>query len=167
MPLGDKSGYTDKQKRKARHIEESSEDKGVSKDEWEGRAWAPVNKQDGSGKKSDSAKKASSHKKSSGKKSPGKSAGKQSSPSSRSSNKHSPYKKTSPKSLRPFAQRADGAIRMLPAGFLNGIRSDRDDSGGHLDVPRDVGVGRILDWRFSGRCHFADSEQRNGMVVRT
>ncbi|HGA2319688.1 TPA: termination factor Rho [Pseudomonas putida] len=52
MPRGDKDKYTDKQKRKAEHIEESYEDKGVSKDEAEARAWATVNKQSGGGEKS-------------------------------------------------------------------------------------------------------------------
>jgi plasmid stabilization system protein ParE len=43
MPRGDKSSYTDKQKRQAEHIEEGYEDRGVSKDEAERRAWATVN----------------------------------------------------------------------------------------------------------------------------
>ncbi|CAO3403541.1 hypothetical protein [Azospirillum palustre] len=51
MSQGDKDKYTDKQKRKAEHIEESYEKRGVSKDEAESRAWATVNKQDGGGKK--------------------------------------------------------------------------------------------------------------------
>lgn len=44
------SKYTAKQERKADHIAESYEKKGVSKDEAEARAWATVNKQDGGGK---------------------------------------------------------------------------------------------------------------------
>jgi plasmid stabilization system protein ParE len=56
MPRGDKSSYTDKQKRKAEHIEEGYESRGVSKDEAERRAWATVNKQEGGGKKSGSAR---------------------------------------------------------------------------------------------------------------
>ncbi|MBK0057524.1 Rho termination factor N-terminal domain-containing protein [Pseudomonas sp. S44] len=51
MPRGDKDKYTDKQKRKAEHIEESYEAKGVSKDEAEARAWATVNKQSGGGER--------------------------------------------------------------------------------------------------------------------
>ncbi|ANY87141.1 MULTISPECIES: Rho termination factor N-terminal domain-containing protein [Pseudomonas] len=51
MPRGDKDKYTDKQKRKAEHIEESYEAKGVSKDEAESRAWATVNKQSGGGER--------------------------------------------------------------------------------------------------------------------
>ena len=43
--------YTKKQERKADHIEEGYEKKGVSKKEAERRAWATVNKQDGGGKK--------------------------------------------------------------------------------------------------------------------
>lgn len=51
MPRGDKSKYTDKQERKADHIAESYEAKGVSEEEAERRAWATVNKDDGGGKK--------------------------------------------------------------------------------------------------------------------
>ena len=50
MPRGDKSKYTDKQERKADHIAESYENKGVPEDEAERRAWATVNKGDGGGK---------------------------------------------------------------------------------------------------------------------
>lgn len=50
MPQGDKSKYTDKQKRQAEHIEEGYENRGVPKDEAEVRAWATVNKTDGGGK---------------------------------------------------------------------------------------------------------------------
>jgi plasmid stabilization system protein ParE len=58
MPQGDKSAYTAKQKRKAEHIEEGYEKKGVSEKEAEKRAWATVNKQDGGGRKSGSGRKA-------------------------------------------------------------------------------------------------------------
>jgi len=56
MPRGDKGKYTDKQKRKAEHIEEGYEDRGVSKKEAEARAWATVNKESGGGKKSGSGR---------------------------------------------------------------------------------------------------------------
>lgn len=56
MPRGDKSAYTDKQIRKAEHIEESYEKRGVPSDEAERRAWATVNKDDGGGKKSGSGR---------------------------------------------------------------------------------------------------------------
>ena len=56
MPKGDKSAYTDKQKRKAEHIEESYEEQGVSEDEAERRAWATVNKESGGGNKSGSGR---------------------------------------------------------------------------------------------------------------
>lgn len=56
MPRGDKSSYTDKQKRKAEHIEEGYEDRGVGKEEAERRAWATVNKESGGGKKSGSGR---------------------------------------------------------------------------------------------------------------
>ena len=54
MPRGDKSAYTDKQKRKAERIEEGYESRGVGHQEAERRAWATVNKQDKGGKKSGS-----------------------------------------------------------------------------------------------------------------
>ncbi|WP_306589583.1 hypothetical protein [Geothrix sp. 21YS21S-4] len=56
MPRGDKRSYTDKQKRQAEHIEEGYEDRGVSTEEAERRAWATVNKQTGGGKKSGSGR---------------------------------------------------------------------------------------------------------------
>jgi len=43
MPRGDKDKYTDKEKRQARHIEKSYEERGVSEEEAERRAWASVN----------------------------------------------------------------------------------------------------------------------------
>jgi hypothetical protein len=52
MPRGDKSSYTDKQKREARHIEESYQKHGASSKRAERIAWATINKQDGGGKKS-------------------------------------------------------------------------------------------------------------------
>ncbi|QMW21663.1 hypothetical protein H3309_09550 [Sandaracinobacteroides saxicola] len=59
MPQGDKAAYSDKQKRKAAHIAESYEERGVPEAEAEARAWATVNKQDGGGKKSGSGRKRS------------------------------------------------------------------------------------------------------------
>jgi plasmid stabilization system protein ParE len=56
MPRGDKSAYTDKQKRQAQHIEEGYEHRGVPDDEAERRAWATVNKETGGGKKSGSGR---------------------------------------------------------------------------------------------------------------
>jgi hypothetical protein len=56
MPRGDKGSYTDKQKRQAEHIEEGYEERGVSKDEAERRAWATVNASSGGGKKSGSGR---------------------------------------------------------------------------------------------------------------
>ncbi len=50
MPQGDKSRYTDKQDRKAEHIAQSYQARGVSDKEAERRAWATVNKDDGGGK---------------------------------------------------------------------------------------------------------------------
>jgi plasmid stabilization system protein ParE len=51
MPRGDKSKYTDKQERKADHIAEGYEHRGVPEKEAERRAWATVNKDDGGGKR--------------------------------------------------------------------------------------------------------------------
>jgi len=56
MPRGDKSSYTAKQDRKADHIAESYESRGVPEKEAERRAWATVNKDDGGGKKSGSGR---------------------------------------------------------------------------------------------------------------
>ncbi|MEJ0010515.1 MAG: plasmid stabilization protein [Alphaproteobacteria bacterium] len=56
MPQGDKSSYSDKQKRQAEHIEEGYEDRGTGKKEAERRAWATVNKETGGGKKSGSGR---------------------------------------------------------------------------------------------------------------
>jgi hypothetical protein len=56
MPRGDKSKYTDKQKRQAEHIEEGYEQRGLPEDEAERRAWATVNAMTGGGKKSGSGR---------------------------------------------------------------------------------------------------------------
>ena len=67
MPRGDKSAYTDKQKRQAEHIEEGYERRGISAKTAAQRAWATVNKESGGGKKSGSGRKGAA-KKSSGRK---------------------------------------------------------------------------------------------------
>ena len=56
MPRGDKSSYSDKQKRMAEHIEEGYENRGVGEKEAERRAWATVNKETHGGKKSGSGR---------------------------------------------------------------------------------------------------------------
>lgn len=56
MPRGDKSSYTDKQKRKAEHVEEGYRDRGVPRDDAESRAWATVNKESGGGNKAGSGR---------------------------------------------------------------------------------------------------------------
>lgn len=56
MPRGDKSSYTDKQKRMAGHIEEGYEERGTPKKVAEQRAWATVNKETGGGNKSGSGR---------------------------------------------------------------------------------------------------------------
>jgi plasmid stabilization system protein ParE len=56
-PRGDRSSYTDKQKRQAEHIETGYEKKGLSAKTAAARAWATVNKLSGGGKKSGSGRK--------------------------------------------------------------------------------------------------------------
>jgi plasmid stabilization system protein ParE len=56
MPRGDKSKYTEKQKRQARHIEEGYIERGVPEEEAEKRAWATVNAMTGGGKKGGSGR---------------------------------------------------------------------------------------------------------------
>jgi hypothetical protein len=68
MPRGDKSSYTEKQKRQAQHIEESYKARGMGTRESERRAWATVNKQTGGGKKSGSGRARPSGKHASGSK---------------------------------------------------------------------------------------------------
>jgi len=92
MPRGDKSKYTDKQKRQAEKIEEGYKKRGASAKEAESRAWATVNKQSGGGKKSGSGRtrSASNGKKSTSKKSTSttkkSSSGKKSASATRKSN---------------------------------------------------------------------------------
>src|SRR5438128_1550408 len=56
MPRGDKSKYTEKQKREAEHIAEGYEDRGVPEKEAKRRGWATVNAMTGGGKKSGSGR---------------------------------------------------------------------------------------------------------------
>lgn len=56
MPRGDKSSYTNKQKRQAEKIERGYKNRGTSKKEAERRAWATVNKMTGGGKRSGSGR---------------------------------------------------------------------------------------------------------------
>ena len=57
MPRGDKSSYTEKQKRQADHIRQGYENRGVSHEKAEARAWATVNKLSHGGKRSGSGRK--------------------------------------------------------------------------------------------------------------
>jgi plasmid stabilization system protein ParE len=63
MPRGDKSKYTPAQKRKARRIEESYEERGLDEREAAARAWATVNKQSGGGERAGSGRSTSSTRK--------------------------------------------------------------------------------------------------------
>ena len=56
MPRGDKSAYTDKQKRQAEHIEQGYEKRGVPAKEAKRRAWATENKISHGGRKSGSGR---------------------------------------------------------------------------------------------------------------
>ncbi|MGH7622043.1 MAG: plasmid stabilization protein [Gemmatimonadaceae bacterium] len=56
MPRGDKSSYTDKQKRQAEHIEQGYESRGVPESEAERRAWATENAISGGGRKGGSGR---------------------------------------------------------------------------------------------------------------
>lgn len=56
MSRGNKSAYTDKQKRQVKHIEEGYLEQGVPKEEAKRRAWATENKISGGGKKSGSGR---------------------------------------------------------------------------------------------------------------
>ena len=56
MPRGEKSAYTEKQKRQAEHIEDGYKHRGLSTGEAERRAWATVNKASGGGKKTGSGR---------------------------------------------------------------------------------------------------------------
>lgn len=78
MPRGDKSAYSEKQKRQAEHIEDSYEKRGLGKQEAERRAWATVNRESGGGvkKKTAGKKKAAAKKKAASPAAPRKRAGK-------------------------------------------------------------------------------------------
>jgi len=96
MARGDKSKYTDKQKRMAKDIEEGYEHRGTSEGEAKRRAWATVNKQTGGGKKGGSGSKSNRSK--SGKSSSSSKASTKSSTSKASiskSTKSKPRSKTS------------------------------------------------------------------------
>src|SRR5689334_15954731 len=56
MARGSKAKYSNKQKRKAEHIEEGYEKRGLGSKEAKRRAWATVNKESGGGKKSGSGR---------------------------------------------------------------------------------------------------------------
>lgn len=56
MPRGEKTKYSDKQKRQAEHIAEGYEKRGTGDKEAERRAWATVNAMSGGGKKSGSGR---------------------------------------------------------------------------------------------------------------
>ncbi len=57
MPRGSKASYTNKQKRQARHIEQSEMKEGRSREVAARIGWATVNKQTGGGRKRRSTKK--------------------------------------------------------------------------------------------------------------
>lgn len=91
MPRGDKSSYSSRQKRKAAHIEEGYERKGVSKKTAARRAWATVNKQEGGG-----AKKRGTSRKTARKKTAAKKAGARKTTPRKSARKKSATKRARP-----------------------------------------------------------------------
>jgi plasmid stabilization system protein ParE len=95
MPRGDKSSYTDKQKRQAEHIEEGYEKRGLSDEEAERRAWATVNKASGGGKLSGAGRGKKENKEPY--KKGGKKGGAKKSPAKKSSAKKGSSKKSSSK----------------------------------------------------------------------
>jgi plasmid stabilization system protein ParE len=100
MARGDKSKYTDKQKRKAEHIEEGYEKRGLSEEESERRAWATVNATHGGGEKPGGGGYGKPENKGparSGGKKGGKKAAKKSGGTKKSSSKKSSSKKSSSK----------------------------------------------------------------------
>jgi hypothetical protein len=97
MARGDKSKYTDKQKRQAEHIEESYEKRGVSKEEAEKRAWATENKISGGGREPGGSGRGKSANKGPSKKG-GKKGGKASGSSKSSASKKGAAKKGGKKS---------------------------------------------------------------------
>ena len=56
MPRGDKSAYTEKQKRQARHIEDGYVQRGMAPKRAAARTWATVNKETGGGNLSGSGR---------------------------------------------------------------------------------------------------------------
>lgn len=82
MPQGSKESYTNKQKRMARHIEDSAKDRGYSSKRAAEIGWATVNKKTGGAGKSTKSSKSKS------KKSSSKSSGRKSRSSSHRSRTH-------------------------------------------------------------------------------
>ena len=66
MPRGSKQSYTSKQRRQAKHIEESGEERGLSAKRAAALAYATVNKHDGGGKRGGSGRAATSSRGTSG-----------------------------------------------------------------------------------------------------
>ena len=56
MSKGNKDAYSEKQKRKAEHIEDSYEERGIPEEEAAKQSWATVNKDSGGGNKSGSGR---------------------------------------------------------------------------------------------------------------
>ena len=104
MPRGDKSSYSDKQRRQAEHIEESEREQGRSEAAAERIAWATVNKQDGGAKGSGrkTAKKAAT-KKATAKKAVKKRA------TSKKATKQTAAKKTAKKASKKTARKKSNA----------------------------------------------------------
>ena len=107
MPRGDKSAYSDKQKRQAEHIEQGYEERGVPEGEAERRAWATVNAMTGGGKKSGSGrgKKMNTAPAKKGGRLGGKAAGKRSKAAKSASGKKAAKTRTAPKSSKQSSKK--------------------------------------------------------------
>lgn len=103
MPRGDKSRYSEKQKRQAERIEESYEARGVDGKEAEARAWATVNKQSGGGEKSGGGRKVAASRKRAARKSSARRAV--------SAKRGKPLNRGRASSRRSHARRTPGAAR--------------------------------------------------------
>ena len=122
MARGDKSAYTDKQKRQAEHIEDSEKKQGRSTDDAEQIAWATVNKQDGGGKKK-AASKSDAKSKSDSKGKSDNSTKSTKAKSEKTKTEKSKHGGGSP-NARCAAMNQDRAAR-APFGMLEQVRPDR------------------------------------------
>ncbi len=121
---GSKAKYTEKQKRKAEHIEEAYEDKGVSSKRAEKIAWATVNKQSGGGEKSGSGRKKSAGAKAEARQD----SAKRAADTKRSQDKAGALEKKTKSALLEIARSRDisGRSQMNKQDLITALRSPRN-----------------------------------------